>query len=127
MKPASGSRSCSSIPQWTSISCSKSCNSIRALTIYDAIGQALDQRRLGVVFVLNLTDDLLEDVLDRHETRRAAVFIYDDRDVDAPGLQLAQEFRAAPCPPERRSAGRMTATIGAFAFARPTKRKRSFA
>ena len=44
-----------------------------------------------VVLVLDVADDLLEHVLDRHEARHAAVFVDDDRDVVAVGAELAQQ------------------------------------
>src|SRR5262245_38173789 len=40
-----------------------------------------DRLRLDVVLVANLADDLLEQVLDGHQARRAAVLVDDDRDL----------------------------------------------
>ena len=45
------------------------------------VAQIDDERLLAVVLVGDLADDLLEQVLERHETRRAAVLVGDDRDV----------------------------------------------
>ena len=55
------------------------------------VGQALDHRLLDVVLVLDLADDLLEQVLDRHEARRAAVLVEHDRDVDLAPLELVEQ------------------------------------
>ena len=53
---------------------------------------ALDRRLFAVVLVLDLADDLFEQVLDRHETGRAAVLVDDDGDVDLAQAQLRQQF-----------------------------------
>ena len=50
-----------------------------------------DERLLHVVLVLDLPDDLLDQVLDRHEARRATVLVEHDRDVDAPTLEALEE------------------------------------
>ena len=50
----------------------------------------LDLRLLVVVLVVDLADDLLEDVLDRDEPRRAAVLVAHDRDVRSARLEVAQ-------------------------------------
>src|SRR5205823_7395453 len=50
----------------------------------------LDVRLLDVVFVADLSDDLLEHVFDRDEPRRAAVFIAHDGDVRVAGLEVAK-------------------------------------
>src|SRR2546428_4384751 len=44
-----------------------------------------------VVLVLDVADDLLQHVLDGHETRHAAVLVDDDRDMVAVGAELAQQ------------------------------------
>ena len=54
-------------------------------------GEGHDHRLLDVVLVLDLADDLLEQVLDRHEAGRAAVLVEHDRDVDLAALELVQE------------------------------------
>ena len=54
-------------------------------------GQPDQHRLLDVVLVLDLADDLLEQVLDRHETRRATVLVEHDRDVDLAPLELVQQ------------------------------------
>ena len=51
----------------------------------------LDERLLLVVLVLDLADDLLEEVLDRHQARRAAVLVEHDRDVDLAPLELVEQ------------------------------------
>ena len=55
------------------------------------LGQADDHRLLGVVLVLDLADDLLEQVLDRHQAGRSPVLVEDDRDVDLPTLEFVEE------------------------------------
>src|SRR5450432_253005 len=45
-----------------------------------------------VVFVVDVADDLLQNVFDRHESRYAAVFVDDDRDMVAIGAELAQKY-----------------------------------
>ena len=55
------------------------------------VGEPDDHRLLGVVLVLDLADDLLEQVLDRHEAGRPAVLVEHDRDVDLPPLELVEE------------------------------------
>ena len=71
-----------------------------------------------IVLVENLPDDLLENVLERHDPRRSAVLVDDDRHVLLAALELAEEIdrssslrgrstprgravpgRAAPSPP----------------------------
>ena len=52
---------------------------------------SLDRRRFGDVgFVLNLTDDLLEYVFDRHDSRNGLVLVVDDCHVHAPLEELPQ-------------------------------------
>ena len=50
-----------------------------------------DHLLLGVVLVLDLADDLLEEVLDGHEAGRPAVLVEHDRDVDLAPLELVQQ------------------------------------
>jgi hypothetical protein len=47
---------------------------------------------LDVVFVADLADDLLEQVLDGDQARRAAVFIHHHRDLHAAALEFLQEI-----------------------------------
>ena len=44
-----------------------------------------------IVFILDVADDLLEDVLDRDQAGHAAVFVHDHRDVVAVGAEVAQQ------------------------------------
>src|SRR5262249_24069142 len=54
----------------------------------------VDERlRLDVVLVANLTDDLLEQIFDRDEARRAAVLVDDDRALRLLALELLQQLR----------------------------------
>ena len=55
------------------------------------VREADDHRLLGVVLVLDLADDLLEEVLDRDQPGGAAVLVEHDRDVDLAPLELVQE------------------------------------
>ena len=55
------------------------------------VGEQHDHRLLGVVLVLDLADDLLEQVLDRHQAGRAAVLVEHDRDVDLAPLELVEQ------------------------------------
>ena len=55
------------------------------------LAQLLDQRLLDVVLVLDLAHDLLEQVLDRDQARRAAVLVEHDRDVDLAPLELVEQ------------------------------------
>src|SRR5919106_2622358 len=48
------------------------------------------RRRLDVVLITDLTDDLLQDVLERDEPGRSAELVYDNRDVRGPTLEVAQ-------------------------------------
>ena len=50
-----------------------------------------DERLLLVVLVLDLADDLLEEVLDRDQARRPAVFVEHDREVDLAPLELVEQ------------------------------------
>src|SRR5216684_90580 len=54
-----------------------------------------DRLRLDVVLVADLADDLLEEILDRHEPSRAAVFVHHDRHLRLLTLKLLQELRHA--------------------------------
>jgi hypothetical protein len=47
---------------------------------------------LGIGFILDLTDDLLEHVLDRHQARNATVLVDHDRHVVAVLAELAQQY-----------------------------------
>ena len=51
-----------------------------------------DRLRLDVVLVANLADDLLEQVLDRHEAGGAAVLVDDDRELRLLPLELLQQL-----------------------------------
>ena len=55
------------------------------------VGELHDHRLLDVVLVLDLADDLLDQVLDRDETGRAAVLVEHDRQVDLAPLELVQQ------------------------------------
>src|SRR3954452_10150427 len=57
-----------------------------------AVVERLDPGRLPVVLIGDLTDDLLEDVLDRHQPSGAAVLVDDDRNVDLLGLHLSEQL-----------------------------------
>src|SRR3954463_10840663 len=57
-----------------------------------AVVERLDPWRLPVVLIGDLADDLLEDVLDRHQSRGAAVLVDDDRDMALLGLHLPQQL-----------------------------------
>ena len=62
----------------------------KAAVRQDLVGtQRLEQRFFCVVLILNLADDLLEDVLDRHQAGRAAVLVGDDRDVHPRAPELS--------------------------------------
>ena len=52
-----------------------------------------DRLRLDVVLVADLADDLLEQVLDRHEARGAAVLVDHDRDLHLLALELLEQLR----------------------------------
>ena len=54
-----------------------------------------DRLGLDVVLVADLADDLLEQILDRHEARGAAVFVDDDRALRLLALELLQQLRHA--------------------------------
>src|SRR6476660_8579583 len=53
-----------------------------------------DVRRLVVVFVADVADDLLDDVLDGHHARGAAVFVDHQRGLQAVGTQLSHHVVA---------------------------------
>ena len=54
-------------------------------------GQRLDIAVfLDIVFVFDIADDLLQNVLNRHQARHAAVFVDDDGHVVMVGAELAQ-------------------------------------
>src|SRR5437868_13385616 len=48
-------------------------------------------RLVAVVLVVDLADDLLDDVLDRNQTVGAAIFVHNQRKVDARGLHLGEQ------------------------------------
>src|SRR5712691_9278551 len=52
------------------------------------VAEPLDRRLLPVVLVCDLADDLLQDVLDRHQSGRAAILVDHDGHVRPPGLHL---------------------------------------
>src|SRR6266567_7311646 len=52
------------------------------------IAEPLDRRLLPVVLVCDLANDLLQDVLDRHQSGRAAILVDHDGHVRPPGLHL---------------------------------------
>ena len=56
-----------------------------------AVAEVLDLGGLAVVLVGDLADDLLEDVLDRHQAGGAAVLVDDDGEVGLVALHLAQQ------------------------------------
>ncbi len=65
----------------------------RDTTLDGEVSVVMAQQRLhfvDVVFILNLADDLLENVFQRHEARGAAELIHDDREVAAAALKVAQ-------------------------------------
>ena len=51
----------------------------------------LDEALVLVELVANLSDELLEEVLERDEPGGAAVFVYDDGEVELLGLELTEE------------------------------------
>ena len=55
------------------------------------VGQADDHRLLDVVLVLDLADDLLEQVLDRDQSRGPTVLVEHDRDVHLAPLELMKQ------------------------------------
>ena len=46
----------------------------------------------NVILIPDFPDDLFDDVFDRHQSGRAAVFIDDDRHLHPPGLHLSQQI-----------------------------------
>ena len=48
---------------------------------------------LDIVFISDLADDLLEQVFEGHETRRAAVLVDDDGHLRLPALEFLEELR----------------------------------
>ena len=62
---------------------------VRAVALVD------DRLGLDVVLVADLADDLLEQILDRHEAGGAAVLVDDDRDLHLLALELLQQLRHA--------------------------------
>src|SRR5688500_9296228 len=57
-----------------------------------AIRQLHAERRLAVVLVLDLTHDLFEDILDRHDPGGATILVDDHRHVHAIALKLPEEI-----------------------------------
>ena len=55
------------------------------------IGSALD-----VVLVADLADDLLDEILQRHQPGRAAVLVVHEGNLDLPPLELLEQRRDAP-------------------------------
>ena len=53
----------------------------------------LDQTLLLVELVADLADQLFQQVLERHQSRGAAVLVHHDRQVDLLGLELPQAAR----------------------------------
>src|SRR6185312_11496615 len=53
---------------------------------------ALDQRQFTIILVLNLADDLFEDVLDRHDSSGATIFVNDNGKMDLLAPQIMQQF-----------------------------------
>jgi len=63
------------------------------LDLEGVLGDAADGlRRFRLVLVDDLADDLLNDVLDGHQARRAAVFVQHDGHVNLVDLKLAEQF-----------------------------------
>ena len=57
-----------------------------------AVALVDDRLGLDVVLVADLADDLLEQVLERHQAGGAAVLVDDDRHLHLPALELLQEL-----------------------------------
>ena len=76
----------------TSNSSARSSTGSRAVTRTEPSASPSTGGRYGVVLVGDLADDLLEDVLDRHQAGEAAVLVDDDRHVGARGLHLPQQL-----------------------------------
>src|SRR5688500_8065445 len=57
----------------------------------DAIAFVGHRLALDVVLVADLADDFLEQILERDESRRAAVFIHDDGHLQLPTLHLLEQ------------------------------------
>ena len=62
------------------------------LNTNDAVALVDDRLGLDVVLVADLADDLLEQVLDRHQARGAAVLVDDDRALNLLALELLQQL-----------------------------------
>ena len=60
------------------------------------VADRFEQRQLFVIFVLNLTHDLFEDVLDGNQPGGATVFVGHDGNVDAVTTQLPEEIVETP-------------------------------
>ncbi len=66
-----------------------------ALNTNDPCALVDDRLAFDVVLVADLADDLLEQILDRHQPGGAAVFVDDDRDLHLLALELLQHLRNA--------------------------------
>ena len=64
-----------------------------ALDFGEVHGDLADRRLAVFELVREIADDFLEQVLDRHEPRRTAVFVLDDREVLAVVFELLEELR----------------------------------
>ncbi len=80
-RPATASSACSSRSRFT-----------RPGDQHRAVGLDADRLGLHVVLVLDLADQLLDDVLDRHQPGGAAVLVDHDGEGGALGLQLLQQL-----------------------------------
>ena len=56
-----------------------------------AATERLDERLVDVELVDDLADQLLDEILEGHHARRAAVLVDDDGEMELPGLHLAHE------------------------------------
>src|SRR5262249_18922374 len=57
-----------------------------------AVALVHDRLALDVILVADLADDLLQQIFDRDEARRAAVLVHDDGHLDLPALELLQQL-----------------------------------
>jgi hypothetical protein len=58
-----------------------------------AVGTLDDLLLLPVVLFVDVPEQLLEDVLDRHDPHLLPELVHDDGDMDLPALELAQQQR----------------------------------
>ena len=63
-----------------------------ALNTYEPLPFLDDRLGLDVVLVADLADDLLEQILERHQARRAAVLVDDDGHLDLLALELLEQL-----------------------------------